>query len=1185
VPGCGFIWRSAATGMIDCDPLAAARRAAWAAVVSGVLLTGPARADFPYPTCAATACADPADFGSYLFLAPGELPNDFPPGGSGTWKYEPETGLDITGAWQLTTGRPDVVGAILDSGLRWSQRDVSRAVWLNAGELPIPPGCTQQDCNGDGFFSVDDWPPDAHLDDNGNQNGFPDGQDLILLYSDGVDGDGNGLVDDIAGWDFYDGDNDPFDDVNYGHGTGEARDQVSEANDGGGLPGFAPSSRFVPLRVNDSFVALGSEFTQAVVYATDLGVDYISEALGTLSASAADQAAIDRAYRRGIPIIASAADEESFHHNLPASLDHTIWVNSIVNGDGTIVVEEDRYDLLNGCTNFGGHAWVAISSDSCSSEATGRTAGMVSLLIAHGKNLMDRGQLSPYPGSDRPFSAEEIRQLLRRSAGDIDQTGDLELTMFGLLANKLSAPELGIEYGSKNFPTAPGWDLYTGYGRPDAVALLDVTNQTIPPEADLSGSLRWFDTVDPERTPKLDVTGSAAAVRVPGKFRWRLEVGCGVDPREFRTLKKGKSKVPLAGATLARWKPAATAKKCKFDPGATIATPDAHTVTLRLRVEDKNGNIGEDRRTVAIHSDPALRFAPVLLHASAESSPVLADVDGDDVLDVVAAGSDGAVHALRGTTGTELPGFPAFTNLLPVPLSAGWVSGDLPPLHETVVGALAADDLDGDGSVEIVAAGTEGRLYVFEPDGSRRPGFPVTTNPAFSVPGDRNQLNDSDRGIYAAPTLADLDPAPGDGRLEILVAALDGYLYVWNSDGSPRGGFPVRVADPASVSFDPATGFTEPLPMVDAKERGRKLVSSPAVGDLDADGSPEIVLASNEEYGNEPDPFVPESPLTQFLFDLDMLGFGSGFDLDVKGRIYAVHADGNLHGGGPFRTGWPARVPLLASGLLPTVATGTPGAPALADLDGGATNELTVAIFGAIGPVLLLAPDGSSYLGPPTGAPFVLATDFPNGFPDVPATAGSFDAPFFGALGSGAFGDLDGDGLPEYVAPTGGFRKLIDVAAPASQEPGQHQVTAWDPRSGDLVPAFPRAMEDMQFLTSPAIADVDGDGHAEIVQGSGGYLLHAFGADGAEPSGWPKFTHGWLVSSPTVGDVAGDGQLEVVAASREGKLYVWDAPSPAVAGSVQWQRFGADRRNTQNWSAGLVSPGRSAARRGAGGAR
>jgi hypothetical protein len=261
------------------------------------------------------------------------------------------------------------------------------------------------------------------------------------------------------------------------------------------------------------------------------------------------------------------------------------------------------------------------------------------------------------------------------------------------------------------------------------------------------------------------------------------------------------------------------------------------------------------------------------------------------------------------------------------------------------------------------------------------------------------------------------------------------------------------------------------------------------------------------------------------------------------------------------------------------VATGTPGAPALADLDGGTTNELTVAIFGAIGPVLLLEPDGSSRLDALGGAPFVLATDFPNGFPDVPATAGSFDAPFFGALGAGAFGDLDGDGLPEYVAPTGGFRKLLDVSAPASQEPGHHQITAWDPRTGDLLPAFPRPMEDMQFLSSPAVADVDDDGLAEIVQGSGGYLLHAIGADGADAAGWPKFTHGWLVASPTVGDVDGDGELEVVAATREGNLYVWDTPSAAAPGSVQWQGAGADRRNSQNWSAGLVEPGRAAARR------
>jgi len=295
-------------------------------VAAAALAAASARADFPYPTCADAGCADAADFGAYLLLAPGELPNDFPLTDGGTWKYLPETGMNVTGAWQVTTGRPDVVAAILDSGIRWNERDLAKQVWLNLGELPLPSGCASRDCNGDG----------------------------------------NGYVDDIAGWDFQDDDNDPFDIVDYGHGTGEAEDQVSEANDGGGLPGFAPSSRFLPLKVADSFVAIGSDFAQAVVYAVDRDVDLISEALGTLSASETDQAAIDYAYERGIPLIASAADEQSQHHNLPAALDHTIWVNSIVQQDGTIVTDEVN-DLVNGCTNHGARAWVAISSDSCSS--------------------------------------------------------------------------------------------------------------------------------------------------------------------------------------------------------------------------------------------------------------------------------------------------------------------------------------------------------------------------------------------------------------------------------------------------------------------------------------------------------------------------------------------------------------------------------------------------------------------------------------------------------------------------------------------------------------------------------------------------------------------------------------------------------------------------------------------------
>ena len=44
-------------------------------------------------------------------------------------------------------------------------------------------------------------------------------------------------------------------------------------------------------------------------------------------------------------------------------------------------------------------------------------------------------------------------------------------------------------------------------------------------------------------------------------------------------------------------------------------------------------------------------------------------------------------------------------------------------------------------------------------------------------------------------------------------------------------------------------------------------------------------------------------------------------------------------------------------------------------------------------------------------------------------------------------------------------------------------------------------MDDMQFIGSPALADVDGDGVAETISGSGAYLVRAYRADGIAARG------------------------------------------------------------------------------------
>ena len=118
----------------------------------------------------------------------------------------------------------------------WPTRPTSTSARAAAA---VPAGAADDDCNGDGRFAVADF---ATTVTDRNGNGLPDPEDLILdpAFTDGVDDDGNGYVDDISGWDFLYGDNDPLDNVDYGHGTGEAQDSTAADNGTGDVRHLCP---------------------------------------------------------------------------------------------------------------------------------------------------------------------------------------------------------------------------------------------------------------------------------------------------------------------------------------------------------------------------------------------------------------------------------------------------------------------------------------------------------------------------------------------------------------------------------------------------------------------------------------------------------------------------------------------------------------------------------------------------------------------------------------------------------------------------------------------------------------------------------------------------------------------------------------------------------------------------------
>ncbi len=570
---------------------------------------------------------------------------------------------------------------------------------------------------------------------------------------------------------------------------------------------------------------------------------------------------------------------------------------------------------------------------------------------------------------------------------------------------------------------------------------------------------------------------------------------------------------------------------------------DQFTYTLRVQVLDQpDHQLGEDRRTIFIHDDPDLKaHYPLQLGADGASSPAVADLDGDGVGDIVFGTSNGLVYA-KHADGSDLRGWPVATDPLAIVAgSAAYASKAIPtPIRAAVLASVAIGDIDGDGLLDVVAADVEGKVYAWDYRGRRKPGFPVQVNLLYSSHAVRDPANTVDRFIIGSPALADLD---GNGGLDIIVGAADRHVYVWNGQGVPRPGFPVLVVDASRmVSIDPNSHKVTPKP---GAFRGSKIIDSPAVGDIDRDGHLDIVVGTNEEY-DEPPNFSLTSTTASALAPVLS---------PANSRVYAIHEDGNNHAGGAFLPGWPVKIGILSKELLPVVGEGINASPALADVDGN--GRLEIGVFSYAGPAYLLASDGTSFYGSdPSGNYLVMATD---GYP----ASNSPDTPSFAALGEGAFGALAAPGALAFAAPAAGLGRSLAVVLPEEQLNADDHTSAWVALTGKYLPAYPHHIEELQFLTGPSIAHVGATPLPQVVEGSAGYYLHAFDANGVEPSGWPKFTGGWHIANPAIGDVDGDGRNEVVVLTREGNLFVWD--TAAAAGREEWPKKRHDLRNTGNY--------------------
>jgi hypothetical protein len=208
--------------------------------------------------------------------------------------------LNLPGAWDIVKGDSGkVVIAIVDGGTEWMHEDLADNIWVNEDETA------------------------------GNNR----------------DDDQNGFVDDVRGWNFANGTNNPTglpgQPINGTHGTRTAGIAGAVTDNAIGIAGTSWNAQIMPINASaqedtvDEAIVFGYE---GIVYAADNGADIISNSWGgDLNPEFASfiglfQDIIDFAHENGSVVVVAAGNGGTNNDNtlrIPSILDHVLSVGSI----------------------------------------------------------------------------------------------------------------------------------------------------------------------------------------------------------------------------------------------------------------------------------------------------------------------------------------------------------------------------------------------------------------------------------------------------------------------------------------------------------------------------------------------------------------------------------------------------------------------------------------------------------------------------------------------------------------------------------------------------------------------------------------------------------------------------------------------------------------------------------------
>jgi len=420
----------------------------------------------------------------------------------------------------------------------------------------------------------------------------------------------------------------------------------------------------------------------------------------------------------------------------------------------------------------------------------------------------------------------------------------------------------------------------------------------------------------------------------------------------------------------------------------------------------------------------------------------------------------------------------------------------------------------------------------------------------FSIDVSLNQVGFpvSTAELRSSPLVIDLD---GDGDVEIIAGDNNGFVHIYNADGSEveDDTFPYdtgnQIWGSAAAADMDRDGFLDFVITSKSKhlyifdQNGLKtdynankyLMGTPAIGNLDDDADLEVVIGgysgSNQIFAVNPDGSDVEGfPLAigeKTKAGVALADFnGNGKDDIIVGtdddNIHIIYDDGTTAPGFPYTTGDKIQA-----------------APSVADIDGGkvvfsGSNDNSFYAVNSDGSLRFTVQTGDKVQSSPSfidhnGETYIFFGSNDDMIYAVDSDGNSLSGwpiAVNGTIGGSiVFSDLDNDGDPEVVAAT----DLGDVLA-------------FD-LDGSYVNYFPIANE-FPSSSSPIITQIDNDGDLEIVAGSGSNIFVVdFKELGNTENYWNMYRGNayrsgyYVIGNDTecgvdLGDISGDGNINIL---------------------------------------------------------